>query len=370
MGCEGLLAQPWNVQEDKILREFKFERGNHWIGMKRRDPDYSTPDIWARVYGFQGGVGEGWTGRKDGMFVGKFREDVDPKEGLHPSNCQNPRERRMLECLMPILNPEKFKRISLTMANTLFGAMSGVWSVNWGLLIHEVVRRAILNIGRKPSYLSPFILYLYRHYDGITAGEEDLLTIAAENVTYKVRLTVADSSTSSDPISPVAPPSSPGSPPPRELHPPLRVSGDPSLPHLFFLSILIRKSDQPGVHVVEHGSFRLGLSGKPLQTRPRQTRGAPDPILPAETHHQKGQPRAGRLRTRKHPPGDSQEGGPEGAGPGEEGARPSPNRKCTHSRTGGRHVGRAVAEERGDPEVPRRADGGPRPDPETHRASG
>jgi hypothetical protein len=55
---------------------------------------------------------------------------------------------------MPILNPEKPKRISLTMANTLFGAMSGVRPVNRGVLIHEVVGRAIPHIGRKPSYLS------------------------------------------------------------------------------------------------------------------------------------------------------------------------------------------------------------------------
>jgi hypothetical protein len=130
MSCEGLLGQPWNVQEDHVLREFKFERGNQWIGTKRRDPDNWTPDTWARVYGFQRRVGEGWTSRKDGLFTGKFRGEVDPKEGLHLSNCRNPREQRMLEFLMPILNPEKPKRISLTMANTMFGAMSGVWPMN------------------------------------------------------------------------------------------------------------------------------------------------------------------------------------------------------------------------------------------------
>jgi hypothetical protein len=217
MGCEGLLGQPWNVQEDHVLREFKFERGNQWIGTKRRDPENWTPNTWARVYGFQRGVGEGWAGRKDGLFAGKFRGEVDPKEGLHPSNCRNPREQRMLEFFMPILNPEKPKRISLTMANTLFGSMSGVRPVNWGLLIHEVVGRAIPNIGRKPSYLSPFLLHLYRRYDCITADEEDMLVIAAEEVAYKVLPVVADSSTSNDPIISEAPPSSPGSPPPMRV---------------------------------------------------------------------------------------------------------------------------------------------------------
>jgi hypothetical protein len=108
--------------------------------------DNWTPDTWVRVYGFQRGVGEGWAGRKDDLFAGKFKGEIDPKEGLHPSNCRNPRERRMLEFLMPILNPEKPKQISLTMA--------GLRPVNRGVLIHEVVGRAIPHIGRKPSYLS------------------------------------------------------------------------------------------------------------------------------------------------------------------------------------------------------------------------
>ena len=151
-------------------------------------------------------------GRKDGLCAGKFQGDVDPKEGLHPANCWNPRERRVLEFLMSILYPEKPKRISLTMANTLFGALSGAWPVNWGLLIHEIVGLAIPNIRKKPSYLSPFILHLYKHYDCIKPEEEVRLTIAMEEVTYKVRRTTADSNTSSDPIIPDAPPSSPGSP--------------------------------------------------------------------------------------------------------------------------------------------------------------
>ena len=123
--------------------------------------------------------------RKDGLVAGNFLGDVDPKEGLNPSNSRNPRERRVLKFLMPIFYREKPKRISLTMANTLFGVLFGVRPVNWGLLIHEIVGRALSSIGKKPSYLSPFILHLYKHNNCITAEEEDMLTIAAEEVTYK-----------------------------------------------------------------------------------------------------------------------------------------------------------------------------------------
>ena len=184
MGCEGLLAKPWNLILEATLREFMFKRGTQWIGAKRRDPDDWTPDTWAKVYGFPKGIIEGWVGRRDGLFVGKFRGDVDPKEGLHPSNYRNHRERRVLKFLMPILNLDKLKQIMLTMANTLFGAMSKVRPVNSGLLIHEVIGRALPNIGRKPSSLSPFILHLYEHFDRITADEEDMQTIALKEVAY------------------------------------------------------------------------------------------------------------------------------------------------------------------------------------------
>jgi hypothetical protein len=57
MGCDGLLAQPWNVQDDRALREFKFVRGNQWLNTKRREPEKWTPDMWAKVYRFPRGIG-------------------------------------------------------------------------------------------------------------------------------------------------------------------------------------------------------------------------------------------------------------------------------------------------------------------------
>ena len=100
-------------------------RGHQWDETPRRNPQNWTSDIWCEVYGFKTGIEEGWVGRKDGLFTGKFTGEVDPKEGLHPGKCRNPRERRMLEFMLPILNPEKPKWLTLTVANTLFGALSG-----------------------------------------------------------------------------------------------------------------------------------------------------------------------------------------------------------------------------------------------------
>ena len=120
----------------------------------------------------------------------------------------------MLEFLLPILNPDKRKRISLTVANTMFGAMFGSRPVNWGLFIHEVVAKALPNIGKKPSFLSPFIFPHYQQYDLLLPDEEDELTIATDEVTYKLQPEAGEKETSSDPIVPDAPPSTPGSPQP------------------------------------------------------------------------------------------------------------------------------------------------------------
>ena len=63
----------------------------------RHDSDNWTPNIWARVYGFPRGRGEGWSGRQNGLFAGKFRTDRDPTDGFHPWNYRHLRERRVLE---------------------------------------------------------------------------------------------------------------------------------------------------------------------------------------------------------------------------------------------------------------------------------
>ena len=81
--------------------------------------------------------------------------DPDLKDGFHPRNCRNLRKRRVIEFILPIFSPEKPKQLSITMANTLFGAMSGIRLVNWARLIQEYVEKSLPHIGQKPSFLSP-----------------------------------------------------------------------------------------------------------------------------------------------------------------------------------------------------------------------
>ena len=95
------------------------------------------------------------------------------------------------------------------MANTLFRAIFGVQLVNWGRPICELVEKSIPHISRKPYFLPPYILHLYKHYGCINKAEEDALTIAEDEVVYK--------------LIPDAEPTEPGTE---------ESSGDPAIPEL------------------------------------------------------------------------------------------------------------------------------------------
>ena len=121
---------------------------------------------------------------------------------------------------------EKPKRLNITMVNTLFGAMSGVKPINWGRFIQEYVEKSLPHIGRKPTFLSPYILHLYQHHSCVNEAEEDMLTIAEDEVVYKlcpeVELAETGPEDSSDTAVPEPPPTlpapkiwNPASPPPR-----------------------------------------------------------------------------------------------------------------------------------------------------------
>ena len=81
------------------------------------------------MYNFpKGGRGQAlWT---DKFAAGKFSILVNPKDGYAVANCEDPRERRMLEFLVSILFSEKPTRITIMLSNTIFGALSGARKVN------------------------------------------------------------------------------------------------------------------------------------------------------------------------------------------------------------------------------------------------
>ena len=65
----------------------------------------------------------------------KFSTSINPKDGHAVADCVDPRERKVLEFVVPILYPEKPTQITVTLVNTIFGALSGIKKVSWGLVM-------------------------------------------------------------------------------------------------------------------------------------------------------------------------------------------------------------------------------------------
>ena len=47
MGCKGLLAEPWAMRSEAMVREFLHPRSNKWEDTIRLLPEQWTTDLWA-----------------------------------------------------------------------------------------------------------------------------------------------------------------------------------------------------------------------------------------------------------------------------------------------------------------------------------
>ena len=155
MGCEGLLASPWSLRSELMVQEFQQACSNKWDNTIQRDPEHWTADSWADVYGFRK-EGRMRTSKTGTWIDGKFEQNINRKNGHAVSDCIDPRKKRVLEFVVPILYPEKPGRVTKEIKNTNFGALSGEYKVSWRQVIHEVVDKLVSVLSkRKPTSVSP-----------------------------------------------------------------------------------------------------------------------------------------------------------------------------------------------------------------------
>jgi hypothetical protein len=101
-------------------------------------------------------------GQKDEYVKDCFRALPSPKDGYAIEDCTDVRHRRVLAFLVPILYPEKPNRITVTMGNTIFGALNGGRKVNWARIISNLVVQLVARVGKsRASTICPFLYHLY-----------------------------------------------------------------------------------------------------------------------------------------------------------------------------------------------------------------
>ena len=86
----------------------------------------------------------------------------------------------MLEFLISILYPEKPTRVTVTVGNTIFGALLGERKVDWGIVLQAVVAKVVEGARKlKAMAIGPYLFHLYR-------GQE--LLSREEMVAYEIGL--------------------------------------------------------------------------------------------------------------------------------------------------------------------------------------
>ena len=125
MRCVRLLERPWALKREELVREMvQPEWPNIFDGMIRDRPQLWTADLWQDTYSFLKG-GFRLSNWMEGHHEGRFMHQVDPKDGYSVGDCRNDRQRRLLEFLVPIVHPDKPTRVTITIGNTIFGALDG-----------------------------------------------------------------------------------------------------------------------------------------------------------------------------------------------------------------------------------------------------
>ena len=95
----------------------------------------------------------------------------------------------MLEFLVPIVHPDKPTRVTDTLGNTIFGALSGERSVDWAIIFMDLINGLVGKAGKtKPTPIYPFLYHLYESKGLLTEDEETDYKAAQELNRYRITL--------------------------------------------------------------------------------------------------------------------------------------------------------------------------------------
>ena len=176
------------------------DKDNRWDGIVRQAPEKWTAKEWRKVYGF-GREGEGMASRTDRFIDGMFSGHVNPKDRYAVADCKDPRVKRVLEFLVPLLYPEKPTRVTITIGNTIFGALSRERPVDWGIVVKNLVQRLVSGMGKsKATPICPYIFHLYHSHELLLLAEKKEYRIQEAFVKHNV-----ESEEEVDPDSPANP---------------------------------------------------------------------------------------------------------------------------------------------------------------------
>ena len=80
--------------------------------------------------------------------------------------------KRVLEFFIPTFYLEKPTRVTITVGNTIFGALLGERKVDWGVVLQAVVAKIVERARKlKATPIGPYLFHLYMGHE-VLNGEE------------------------------------------------------------------------------------------------------------------------------------------------------------------------------------------------------
>jgi hypothetical protein len=143
MGCKELLYRTWDIQDTGILGELvgrpmapafrtSYIRGKykHW-----------TREHWRATYSFPDSTTTLEAGEKgDSGWVKDRFTRLSDKDGFKVEHCKTPREKRLLQFLVPIFSPDKPTTITIKLAKGIYSALHYKKTIRWGIVVQELVK--------------------------------------------------------------------------------------------------------------------------------------------------------------------------------------------------------------------------------------
>ena len=197
IGCHGFIGKPWGLWMEDMVAELLGDKDNRWDGTVHQALEKWTVKEWRKVYDFGQG-GEGMAFRTDRFIDGMFSGRVNPKDGYAIADCKDTRVKRVLEFLVPLLYPEKPTRVTITVGNTIFGALSGERPIDWGIVVKDLVQRLLSGMRKsKATPIYPYVFHLYQSHELLLPAKKKEYRIQEALIKHNV-----ESDEDEDPASP------------------------------------------------------------------------------------------------------------------------------------------------------------------------
>ena len=172
IGCHRLMGRPWGLRMEEMVFELISDKDNRWHKIVCQVSKKWTVKEWRKVYGFTK-EGEEMASRTNRFIDSKFSARVNPKDGFAVADCKEARARRVLEFLVPLLYPEKPTRVTITVGNTIFEALSEERPVDWGQVVKVVVQRLFSGMGKsKATPICPYVFHMYHSHEILLLAEK------------------------------------------------------------------------------------------------------------------------------------------------------------------------------------------------------